>query len=169
MTNDAKNLNLFPTVMIAALCVVIGVGVGHFRQHVVPPAAETGVSAYLKKCGADENPSCVGSEAIKQAFGFDVAAEIQSTHEKMKATAKRVADGKLTDDAYEACLKIDECATVPMLPEGKTDEKISKAFWQLAEGHKLSAQVCGYMPVCATALKDKVVAFGKKGAFSVKK
>jgi len=144
--------------MVAVVAVVVLSG---------PTKPKTPVEAFIAMCGDGvKHADCASVEDIQKTFGFDLTEEIKTIHTKMKKTAQDIAQGRLSDDAYEACLTSGECARVPMLgtgdspdsPEGKT---ISRVFWQLADGKRLSPEVCAVIPACAAGLKSGAIEFLK--------
>ncbi len=151
------------TLLFVAICLLAIFAV---REERLP---KSGVEAYLENCAGDKAPaaSCGSVEAVQTAFGFDLPAEIKISHDRMRETAKKIAGGQLTADAYQDCLKAGECAAVPMLdkdidPESEEARKpenvrISQMFWDLAEKDRLTDDICGLIPLCAMALDKKII------------
>lgn len=151
------------TLLFVAICLLAIFAV---REERLP---KSGVEAYLENCAGDKAPdsSCGSVAAIRTAFGFDLLAEIENRHDRMRETAKKIAEGQLTAAGYQDCLKAGECAAVPMLdkdidPESAEARKpenvrISKMFWDLAEKDRLTDDVCGLIPLCAMALDKKII------------
>lgn len=150
------------TLLFVAICLLAIFAVREDRP------AKTGVAAYLEQCGKTAvAKDCDTLTGISAAFGFDLLSEIQSDHSRMQDTAKKIANGELTEAAYQDCLKAGKCAAVPLLdhdldPESLDARKpenvrISRLFWSLAEGDRMNEDICGLIPVCAAALSQKVI------------
>lgn len=155
------------TAVILTLLLVTGAAFALWVM-TTPAAEEPGILAYLHDCGrADSVEACHALDTANAAYKIDVLAEIQNTHARMQATAKRIAKGELTAEAYHECVAAQNCATVPMLPENVDPEsdaarsdanaRISKNFWSLAESETMNADLCNFIPLCAAALHDKII------------
>ncbi|MGZ9097594.1 MAG: hypothetical protein ACXW30_04785 [Micavibrio sp.] len=158
LTKNPKYFGPLLTLLFVAICLLAIFAVQEERQ------PKTGVTAYLEDCAGEDSPadSCGSVAAIKTAFGFDLLAEVNDSHSRMKETAKKIADGQLTEEAYQECLKKKECAAVPMLGEGvdphsKEAALISRLFWQLVERDRMNEDVCGLIPACVMALDKKII------------
>lgn len=176
MTPNSKN-TLLTMILLAALACGAGVLLVKIQDR-QPAVPLSGPEQFVQDCNipGHADKRCTTLAEIKAAFGFDLMAEIDARYKKMKQTAADIAAGNLTDEAYAVCLKARTCDAVPMLDEKDPQDtpragEISRAFWALAEGKGLTLGVCGFIPVCATALannaltshKNKIVpAKGKK-------
>ncbi|QQG36173.1 MAG: hypothetical protein HYS17_11905 [Micavibrio aeruginosavorus] len=116
--------------------------------------------------------SCRSEDAIKATYeGLDVRALIEKKRTRMASTARRIASGELQDPLrYKECIARGECAEVPLLPPDAAasdaaaltpeQQQISAAFWDLAEGDKLTAPVCEYIAECRALHKAGAIDFG---------
>jgi hypothetical protein len=158
----AKSAFILPVAVTALMVAVIAVV---FLN--IPSKPKTPVEAFIAACGGGaERTECASVESIRQAFGFDLPEEIKAVHTKMKKTAQDIAQGRLSDEAYKTCLQSGECAPVPMLgkhdnPESPEGKVVSRIFWQLADGKRLSPEACETIPICAAGLKSGSVEFLK--------
>jgi len=163
LTKNPKYFGPLLTLLFVAICLLAIFAVQEERQ------PKTGMTAYLDVCADEGAPaeSCGSVAAIKTAFGFDLLADINDSHDRMRETAKKIADGQLTKEAYQECLTKKECAAVPMLdsfidPDSKEAVRISRLFWHLAETDQMNDDICDLIPACAMA-RDKAIIVLKNG------
>lgn len=116
--------------------------------------------------------TCRSEDSIRQAYGgLDVRVLIEKKRSRMSATARRIASGELQDPLrYKECIARGECAAVPLLPPAlsgadiaqltPTQQQISAAFWDLAEGDMLTAPVCESIPECRVLHSSGAFDFG---------
>lgn len=159
----SKQTHIIPVVL--AFLVFLAIGSWVILNMSQP---KTGVDAFILHC-TDPDPKsvqCHSLDGVQSAFRFDLMESIDETYTKMKNTAQDIAQGRLTDEAYNDCLQKKTCAAVPMLSrQDKEDSpearQISKVFWQLADGHRITQDICASIPACALALKNNILTFKK--------
>lgn len=159
-------------IVLGSILVIAGLGVASAYNTIARDKAKTGLAAFVYECSAQHRPeSCATLSGVETAFALQLIPEIQAVHVKIRDTAHKIAGGTLTDSAYRACLKTNECAAVPMLPsnidpesaEAKTGEnaKISKTFWAFAEKENIDTLQCDYIPACALAVSSGLLTLNK--------
>lgn len=114
----------------------------------------------------DVPESCQSLASIQDVYGLDMKKIVDDHYKKMKLTAKKIADGKLTDKKrFETCLQQRQCVMVPLLPANVDPDKLAgndysqirRAFWSLVEDEKLNEVVCNQMELCSLLVKMKAL------------
>ena len=142
----------------------------------VPDKSDLGVAAFTMACSAKGNrlPECASVETIREAYRFDLMTEINAVHGKMRKTATDIADGKLTDEAYQTCLAAGKCASVPMLgkeddPKSPQGKKISRTFWTLVNEDRLTPEICALIQTCDIGLRNGALVASKNAVVPAKR
>lgn len=101
---------------------------------------------------------CGNLRAIEQTYHIDMGEELQKHFQKMKKTAKAIANERVRQIGYPRCILSKTCAQVPLLPKGVDPDSVNpesmdyieirRAFWDLVEGSQVTAEICGHMELC---------------------
>lgn len=160
-------------IVLGSVLVVAALGVASAYNTIQRDQPKTGLAAFVHDCGSNKHrpESCNTLDGVEAKFAIKLISEIEAVHVKTRDTAHKIAAGTLTSDAYQACLKTGECASVPMLPtnidpaspEAMTGEnaKISKTFWAFAEKDNLDPLQCDYIPACALGVSRGLLTLNK--------
>jgi hypothetical protein len=170
MTQMNKNTKNF--LILGAVLLVAVIGVASAYNTIAREKNRSGLVAFVDVCAAQNRPvMCLNLAAVEANFGISLISEIEKIHAKTRDTAHKIAAGNLTDAAYRACIKTNECAPVPMLPasidpaspEAQTGENaiISKTFWAFAEKDQLDSLQCDYITACALAVSSGLLSLNK--------